>query len=69
MPGLYKSSADIIEDILKTKKPGSIIPVRIGRTSGTRNDYLYDRVDLLINALVEAGYEIVTVDELIKRAR
>jgi peptidoglycan/xylan/chitin deacetylase (PgdA/CDA1 family) len=69
MPGLYKSSADIIEEILKTKKPGSIIPVRIGRTSGTRNDYLYDRVDLLINALVEAGYEIVTVDELIKRAR
>lgn len=69
MPGLYRSSADLIEDILAAKKPGSIIPIRIGKVAGERTDYLYDKIDLLINALTEAGYSIVTVDTLIKNLR
>ena len=69
MPGLYKSSATIIDDIMAAVKPGSIIPVRIGKAEGRRDDYLYDRVSLLVNALTEAGYEIVTVDTLINNVR
>jgi peptidoglycan/xylan/chitin deacetylase (PgdA/CDA1 family) len=69
MPGLYKASADIVEDIVSAKKPGSIIPVRIGKLTGGRNDYLWSKIDLLVNALVEAGYGIVTVDTLIQNAR
>ena len=69
MPGLYKSSAAIIDDIIEAVKPGSIVPVRIGKTEGHRDDYLYDRVALLVNALTEAGYEIVTVDTLINNVR
>lgn len=69
MPGLYASAADIVESIIAQKKPGSIIPIRIGKVSGSRSDYLYEKTDLLINALIEAGYSIVTVDTLQKNAR
>lgn len=65
MPGLYRSSAQLVEDIMSAVKPGSIIPVRIGKGRSARTDYLFDDVDLLLNALVERGYEIVTVDTLI----
>ncbi len=69
LPGLCKDSATIIEDILAAKKPGSIIPVRIGKSEGSRPDYLYNKIEVLINALIEDGYDIVSVDELIKNAR
>lgn len=69
MPDLYRSSARLIEDIIEAKKPGSIIPVRVGKVQGERSDYLYEKIDLLINALTEAGYDVVTVDTLIKNAR
>ena len=69
LPGLCKDSATLIEDVLAAKKPGSIIPVRIGKPEGPRPDYLYDKIDVLINALIEDGYDIVSVDELIKNAR
>lgn len=65
-PGLYKSAATIVEDILRTAKPGSIIPVRIGKTGGYRDSYLYEKVDVLINAFIESGYRFVTVDTLIR---
>ncbi len=65
MPGLYRSSAVIIEEILAEKKPGSIIPVRIGKVEGGRSDYLYEKIGLLVNALTEAGYRIGSVADLI----
>jgi len=68
-PGLCKDSARLIEDIMAAKKPGSIIPVRVGKPAGARPDYLYDKIDTLLNALVEAGYDIVSIDTLIKNAR
>jgi len=68
IPGMYRSAAEIIEDIIRTKMPGSIIPVRIGKTEGHRDSYLFERIDLLVNALVESGYRIVTVDTLIQNA-
>ena len=69
MPGLYHDAAWIIENIMAQKKPGSIIPVRVGHPEGTRSDWLCDKVDLLINALVESGYRLVTVDTLLAHAR
>jgi len=69
MPGLYLDSADIIDSIMKAKKPGSIIPVRIGKVAGSRSDYLYEKIDLLVNALMEAGYAPVSVDTLQKNSR
>ncbi len=69
MPGLYHDTAWIIESIMKQKRPGSIIPVRIGHPVGTRSDWLCDETGLLVNALVESGYRIVTVDTLIAHSR
>lgn len=65
-PGLYKSAAIIVEEIVRTVKPGSIIPVRIGKTGGYRNSYLFEKIDLLLNALIESGYTLVTVDILVQ---
>jgi len=68
LPGLYKDASTIIDEIMAVKRPGSIIPVRIGQPSGTRTDWLYQKVETLINALVESGYQIVTVGDLIESA-
>lgn len=65
-PGLYKSAATIVENILRTAKPGSIIPVRIGKTGGSRDSYLFEKVDIMLNAFIESGYTFVTVDTLIQ---
>ena len=43
-----------------------IIPVSIGKTSGTRKDYLYEKLDLLISAILDKGYEITDVRGLKK---
>jgi len=67
-PGMYRSAYELVEDIVRKKMPGSIIPVRIGKPSGYRDSYLFEQVDLLVNALMEAGYRIVTVDTLIQNA-
>ena len=70
----YLSSWDIIERLVETKRPGSIIPIRIGVPAddepfGGRNDYLFNHLDLLINRLTERGYSIVPVSALIEGAR
>lgn len=64
VPSLYKSSADLIEDIADAVQTGSIIPVRIGRTLSNRGDYLYYNLQLLIDVLTEMGYEITDVKTL-----
>ncbi|UTC77287.1 polysaccharide deacetylase family protein [Treponema sp. OMZ 799] len=64
VPSLYKSSAELIEDIADAVQPGSIIPIRIGRSFSSRNDYLYYNLQLLIDVLTEMGYEITDVKTL-----
>lgn len=66
---MYKSSREIVEMVLEKKKPGSIIPVRIGTVEGGREDYLFQHLDLLINGLVSLGYEVVPVTTLIEHAK
>lgn len=41
-----------------------IIPVTVGIQNGHRIDFLYEKIDVLINAIYEQGYEIVPVSEL-----
>jgi len=63
---LYRGSSELLERVLDEVKPGSIIPIRIG-SPGEREDYFFRKLDLLINALLNEGYEIVTVSELKNR--
>lgn len=59
----YFSSEELI-DLYMTilqKNEGGIIPVTVGIAYGTRKNYLYDKLDLLISAILDSGYEIVPV--------
>jgi peptidoglycan/xylan/chitin deacetylase (PgdA/CDA1 family)/WD40 repeat protein len=67
--GIYLSSAELIRRIMKDKKPGSIIPINAGLPRGERDDYLFKKLDILINALLNSGYSVVPVSTLIKHAK
>ncbi len=67
--GLYQRSADLVERVIRQKKPGSIIPVQVGMPEGGRDDYLFHDLDLLIDTLLRLGYRIVPVSTLIEHAR
>lgn len=60
----YMSTSQIIDYLMENLEPGAIIPISVGIASGTRGDYLYDKLDVLISAILSEGYEIVTVSEL-----
>ncbi|MDR0443010.1 MAG: polysaccharide deacetylase family protein [Treponema sp.] len=60
--GIRRNSAsEIIERIIERKKHGAVIPVRLGLLPGGRDDYLYQRIDVLLDALARSGCEIVPV--------
>ncbi len=65
----YKSASELVEDIVKQKKPGSIITVTIGRPDKGRKDYLFQHLENLINNLITSGYNIVPVSEQIEISR
>ncbi len=67
--GLYLSATQIVDRIMSLKKPGSIIPIRIGRPNGQRADYLFEKLGLLINALLSRGYSIVPVSTLVEKSQ
>jgi peptidoglycan/xylan/chitin deacetylase (PgdA/CDA1 family) len=67
--GIYFSAADLVERLVAEKKPGSIVPVQIGVGEGGRDDYLFQKLDLVVNELARMGYEIVPVSTLIEHAR
>jgi len=67
--GIYYGSAQLVERIMERKKPGSIVPITIGSPDAGREDYLFQKLDLLIDALLAAGYELVPVSLLMERAR
>ncbi len=63
------SASDMVDRIIKEKKPGSIIPIRLGLLPGGRDDYLFNRLDVLLDALIRSGYSVVPVSTLIDHSR
>ncbi|GHT66502.1 polysaccharide deacetylase [Spirochaetia bacterium] len=63
------SASDMVDRIMNMKRPGSIIPIRLGMLSGGRSDYLFLRIDVLLDALVRSGYTVVPVSTLIEHVR
>lgn len=58
--GKYLCPGELIESYIKNLDEGEkVIPVTVGISRGTRESYLYDNLDLLIGAILDAGYEIV----------
>jgi len=66
---IYLPAARLVERVIAEKKPGSIVPIRVGKPKGGREDYLFQKVDLLIDALLKRGYRVVPVTTLIEHAR
>ena len=60
----YYSSADMIDRIMNTIEPGMVIPVRLGLNADGRTDYLFQRINVLLDALLREGYRIVPVSRL-----
>jgi len=65
----YLTASDIIDQIMQKKRPGSIIPIRIGANENSRTDYLFNRLDVLLDALLRAGYQVVPVSTLMEQAK
>lgn len=59
----------VIESLLKSKKPGSIVPLTLGLKDSTTGVSFFNRWDLLLNGLVEAGYRGVAVSQLMDHSR
>ncbi|TFG61486.1 MAG: polysaccharide deacetylase family protein [Spirochaetales bacterium] len=65
----YYPAAKLVERVIQQKKPGSIIPIRIGKAESDRDDYLFHKLDILINGLISLGYSIVPVTTLMENSR
>jgi peptidoglycan/xylan/chitin deacetylase (PgdA/CDA1 family) len=61
------NAPEIIEQITGKKENNAVIPVRLGLLSGGRDEYLYQRIDVLLDALIRSGCEIVPVSAIIGR--
>ncbi|MDR0389507.1 MAG: polysaccharide deacetylase family protein [Spirochaetaceae bacterium] len=66
---LQLSAPDMIDRIMTQKRPGSIIPIRLGLLPGGRDDYLFNRIDVLLDALIREGYSVVPVSVLLEHSR
>ncbi|MDR3335336.1 MAG: polysaccharide deacetylase family protein [Treponema sp.] len=68
--GIFQYSAsEMVDRVMASKQPGSIIPIRLGLLPGGRNDYLFSRINVLLDALVASGYSVVPVSTIIEHAR
>jgi len=64
-----RTPSEMVDNVMQAVKPGSIIPVRLGLLPGGRNDYLFNRINVLIDALIREGYTLTTVSTLIDHAK
>lgn len=66
--GKYLSPSEIIESYMKVLREnnGGFIPVTVGISRGSRESYLYNNLDLLLSAVLDAGYEIVPLRYIVK---
>ena len=61
------STGDMIEQIVARRRNNAVIPVRLGLLSGGRDEYLFQRIDVLLDALIRSGCEIVPVSAVVGR--
>jgi peptidoglycan/xylan/chitin deacetylase (PgdA/CDA1 family) len=56
--------SDMIEQIMFRKTNDAIIPIRLGLIPGRRDEYLFQRIEILIEAMVRSGIEIVPASKI-----
>lgn len=57
-------ASSLVDSYIENLYDGIVIPVPIGADDDVRRDYLYEKLDLLISAVLENGYEIVPLKDL-----
>lgn len=64
----YKTATQIIDSYMNSAKRNAetVISVAAGISHGERESYLYDVLDLLFSAVLDEGFEIVMLRDLIK---
>jgi peptidoglycan/xylan/chitin deacetylase (PgdA/CDA1 family) len=65
---IYLPASRLLERVISQKKPGSIVPILVGTPGDGREDYFFQKLDLLVDALIKRGYDIVPVTTLIEHA-
>jgi peptidoglycan/xylan/chitin deacetylase (PgdA/CDA1 family) len=61
------SPSQMIEQIMEKKENGAVVPLRLGLLPGGRDEYLFQRIDVLLDALIRSDAEIVPVSKVIGR--
>jgi len=62
----YKNASQIIDEISSSLHDGMVIPVNTGALpSGNRGDYVYQKLGLLISAILNRGYSIEDAGSLV----
>ncbi|MBQ4378694.1 MAG: polysaccharide deacetylase family protein [Treponema sp.] len=60
----YLSAKDLVKLYADAAEPDMIIPINVGITDGTRTDYLYEKLSLLIGNFLDLGYDFTLVRNL-----
>ena len=60
----YLDAGKLIDAFVASLDDKMIIPVSTGKVHGTRKDYLYEKIDLLIAAILDHDYKIVDARSL-----
>jgi len=58
--------AEMIDFIISKREANAIVPIRLGQLPGGRDEYLFQRIDVLLDALLRCGYVIVPVSAIIR---
>ena len=59
-------ASQMVEFIMDKKQSDAVIPIRLGLLPGGRDDYLFQRIEVLLDALIRSGVNVVPVSALIK---
>jgi len=60
-----RSVSEMVDYIVASARPGFIVPIRLGLLPGGRSDYLFNRINVLLDALIREGFVLTTVSNLI----
>ena len=60
----YMSAAALVDAFSSHLYNGIVIPVSVGKPTGDRSDYLYEKLDLLISAIADSGCQIVMARDI-----
>jgi hypothetical protein len=56
-----RSPAEMVDAIMGSVRSGTVLPIRLGLLPGGRSDYLFNRINVLLDALTREGYALTTV--------